>query len=128
MVTTVVNMRDAAYGDDLVYCGRVKAGTAWRWGNPATHLRYAMREGMILVNNVEETCAWFEQWFLYSQDARAVRMRRNIGLLVDKRLGCFCVPRHCCHCETLAKAANEYKERGSAWLTSFMSSVENIDS
>ena len=86
----VLNKKVVGVPAGAVYCGRPGP-----WGNP-----FAMRNQSQAER--DRVCDAFEQWFL-AQPAMVARAKQE---LKGKHLVCWCAPLRC-HCETLARVANE---------------------
>ncbi len=93
MAGKVVNVNAERYD---VYIGRPHPGQEWAWGNPFEIGRDGTRA---------EVIEKFKEFFLASDDERALWMRENISTLSGKTLGCWCKPK-ACHGDFLCQQAD----------------------
>lgn len=89
----------------VVHCKReqydVYIGRPSKWQNIFSHKKDSAAE--YLVSSREESLELFEAWLMEHPDAE--QLRRDIGELKGKVLGCWCAPKHRCHGEILMKLA-----------------------
>lgn len=97
-MTTVIHVRDAARVPigQYIYCGRPT-----KWGNP----HHVGRCPCGKVHSRVEAIQLFREY--WHSDAGAMLRVAAITELVDKVLGCWCVPAPC-HVQVIAEYVNEY--------------------
>lgn len=105
-LTTVVNLHHTSDYD--VYVGRgpcPRSGKYHNWGNG--YRIGDLYEGIVIDRDL--ACDLYEQWLMKTEGGHI--LRRRIGELVGKRLGCWCKQPGKdvrCHGDLLAKLANEW--------------------
>lgn len=95
-LTTVVNIRNAAYD---VYIGRAGRGESGYFGNP-----FRLQAGESRGNTIERYRKYFN-----TRIAEDTEFKAHILGLRGKTLGCFCKP-HACHGDVIAEYVNTHTE------------------
>jgi hypothetical protein len=89
-MTTVVNCQFDEYD---IYCGRGS-----KWGNPYTHIKDKQTKAIFIVKTRKEAIEKYREYILNRPD-----LLQDLIELKDKRLGCYCKPKHSCHCDILVE-------------------------
>jgi len=100
-MTTIVNVNKEKYD---VYIARPS-----KWGNPYTHIKGKFTRAEFVVKTRKRAVDCYREWI---ENGDGQHLLKDLHELKDKRLGCFCSPKKCCHGEVLIELIEKYCNNG----------------
>lgn len=90
-MTSIHNLKTERQLAGDIYIGRGSI-----WGNPFTHIKHKETQAQFVVSSRKEALKQYREYLLNNK-----LLLSKLHELRDKRLFCWCVPKHKCHGEII---------------------------